>query len=83
MSVKKGFEKVERLLFSVLIWRAPKKTSEDCSVECAGGADNICSGHGRCLDDGRCACEPLEITNEDTRVCDFVATVHLTVRFLC
>eukprot|EP01013_Petalomonas_cantuscygni_P005167 TRINITY_DN1567_c0_g1_i4.p1 TRINITY_DN1567_c0_g1~~TRINITY_DN1567_c0_g1_i4.p1 ORF type:complete len:1846 (+),score=295.54 TRINITY_DN1567_c0_g1_i4:215-5752(+) len=30
---------------------------EDCSVECAGGADIPCSGHGVCDADGLCDCD--------------------------
>jgi hypothetical protein len=31
-------------------------TGGDCSIECAGGADNPCSGRGECLFNGTCAC---------------------------
>ena len=31
-------------------------TGVDCSTECAGGAENPCSGRGECLFNGTCAC---------------------------
>eukprot|EP00656_Telonema_subtile_P048784 TRINITY_DN5907_c0_g1_i4.p1 TRINITY_DN5907_c0_g1~~TRINITY_DN5907_c0_g1_i4.p1 ORF type:complete len:664 (+),score=108.84 TRINITY_DN5907_c0_g1_i4:2139-4130(+) len=32
--------------------------SHACTLECPGGADNPCSGHGRCEEDGACSCTP-------------------------